>query len=683
MSVAKPPRPAICGFWLLLASLLTLSPLLAEQGPSSPQSKNQPPRQLLQSINALERDLTTLRGGAAVKEQLQLEELKHLATTPPASANAADAEKAREIQSKFEAFSKDPKNPTMARRAAFQTLHQNLRQYVAALPAAKTQVTRPGSQAKGRVSAGIKSDPHIKVAQKRQVVDYSFFRMNHPEVITGMVSDVQRGKLQRSALKNVAPPKVVDALMATKWVGFVPEKLAAQYLQPAKPRPSAKPLSPKDKPIALYTADQMKLARWDTIVQNAGQVVAQPVNLFRVSYTPGNIDLGTFPSYQTRRAVLSLTAMNASDVKAQWKKPPQQKIGMLPGLGDLRAFLASTDLLLARTDDLPAQGLMIEKMISYTGEFVNGQPKVDKMVTGAGTLPVKAGQDFVVQIAFKTNLPMGSTNGVLQVNGNAWAIEVPVKAGVLDIKEYEVKADPDEPLVNMVTPWVLDPSGQSAGSIVPVGMTLRNTGDKPVVVQFEGESLPTGIALTPQGVSLDKGQTRHVTVEFKASVGTPTGQGLPGSVRVKYAGDKHVSFPLQFTIRESSVYWTAAWEIRDKVTWDTAVAANSGGWWHWTALLHDSSTWRGDAFVCGFYFNRTLDGQLLGRMEEGQLGAKYSGPATNYWIDYSSVDSRVQSHWRDVYDGGVTFYANAYDDWSAITDWLIATGISVAVAALL
>ena len=188
--------------------------------------------------------------------------------------------------------------------------------------------------------------------------------------------------------------------------------------------------------------------------------------------------------------------------------------------------------------------------------------------------------------------------------------------------------------------------------------------------------------MTALNVALSKNNSKHVTLTFKASPGTPTGKAMPGSIKVTYAKDKSLTLSLQFTVRESFVEWTDGWSITDKVKWTTKVTASSSGVWHWTAHLKDSSTWYGDAFVVGFYFNTSINGLFPGMEEQGTLGAKYSGPATNYWIDHGGVSQKISTHWPEVYDNGVWFFGNAYGDLTAIVEWLAKTGLSALIGAL-
>ena len=659
-------RPAGKVAALMLISLLALDSLLAQRVPPPP-TEHPSSALLVQSVKNLEKDIARLPNATAVKEQLHLDELLRLAALAPERMDRATVDKMHTILENVKAFSRDPKHRTVAERPAFRAFEQSLTKHTVTLVVAKPPTGKPT----------LKVDAHIKMTKTRQLVDMSYFRMNAPQVITGLVADVQQGKLPRKVLKDVASPKAVDALVATHWQGFIPEAMAAKHLQLAAPLKGDSPKTPR-KPIAKYTAAQMDLAKWDVILGNVKSITLSG----QVSYAPETIDMGLFPYYQTRTAVLSVTSPNASDVTVSWKPVKPQKIGQFGRPGAL-GLLETSTLLVAHEALAPEPDPWTFKMLSYTGQFTaGGAPKVDKVVPGTGPLPVKAGQDFVVQISFKSPFPFGGMEPTLLVTGNNWQIEVPLKVGVLDIEEYNVSATFDEPLMNLVTPWMLVPLPND-GSVLPFGVSVKNTGDKPVIAAFEGASLPTGISLDPLSVSLGKGETQHKSLTFRAASGTPTGQGMPGSIKVTYATGKSYLLPLQFTVRESMVQWTASWEIRDKVTWETQVSAGSTGWWHWTAHLHDSSTFTGDAFVVGFCFNTVVDGQWPGKMELGNLGAKYSGPATNYWIDYSSTKQSIQSRWPEFADNGVYFYANAYDDLSAVVDWVAKVGLAAAIAALI
>lgn len=136
-------HPSIRVVWLLLAGFLMLSPLSAADRGTLP-AKEQPPALLAQSISALERDLSMLRGAAGLKDQLQLNELKRLAGTPAAKASPADVGTVKAIHEKFHAFAREARNRAVAQRPTFQTVQQNLDRYIAAFPAPELGQNRSG-----------------------------------------------------------------------------------------------------------------------------------------------------------------------------------------------------------------------------------------------------------------------------------------------------------------------------------------------------------------------------------------------------------------------------------------------------------------------------------------------------------------------------------------------------------
>ncbi len=117
--------------------------LIAAQRALLPDQKEQPAPALLQSIAALERDLTTMKEGARYRQELRLEELKRLAEKPPASLDRDSAVKMVGISKLFDFFSLNPKHQALAGRPDFQKVHRNLRAEIAAMPRWRSGVHLP------------------------------------------------------------------------------------------------------------------------------------------------------------------------------------------------------------------------------------------------------------------------------------------------------------------------------------------------------------------------------------------------------------------------------------------------------------------------------------------------------------------------------------------------------------
>ncbi len=487
----------------------------------------------------------------------------------------------------------------------------------------------------------IKTDAkHFKTPTAHSTVDWSYLRMNRPQVITGVVASVQANKLKRSTLIGAADPKVLDAMLKTSWVGWMPETLTAKEW---KPRVK---LDPKQRFIGDYSADQMKSAKWASILENT-KTVSRPKQDFTLyaTHSPEKIDFGSGLAH-TRSAVVTVTSPTAGQVKASW------------GAGNKEAF-------------------SIKSLTSYTGTLTNGQPTVDKTVSGTGALTVKAGQDYIVEIEF--NSPKhGDFTETLQIRGHLYSVDVPVKVHVTPDPPIlqSVTITPDKALINLVP-----------GGYVLVGAKIKSVGAATPEAVVEGISLPTGISMEPVKVKgLLKNEERNVTLKFTADPlaleKSDIRMSAPGTVRVTWGKSVTDRF-FQFTVRQASWVWDTGYvNITDSVEWGSWLWINSDGAYHWHAHLKDTSTVSGDSFVVGWYINFNLDGVPVAMMEKGKLGSKWFGGATDAYIDKKGVNPNLGKYWPQIYDGNnVTFFANANADWSGVVDWAIATGLEALMAA--
>src|SRR5438045_2840890 len=59
----------------------------------------------------------------------------------------------------------------------------------------------------------------VKTTQS-QVVDWSYVRMHYPDLVVGMLEDVQAGRLPASAVAGLASPRLLSQLLQVKWAAI-------------------------------------------------------------------------------------------------------------------------------------------------------------------------------------------------------------------------------------------------------------------------------------------------------------------------------------------------------------------------------------------------------------------------------------------------------------------------------
>jgi hypothetical protein len=77
---------------------------------------------------------------------------------------------------------------------------------------------------------------------------------------------------------------------------------------------------------------------------------------------------------------------------------------------------------------------------------------------------------------------------------------------------------------------------------------------------------------------------------------------------------------------------------------------SSNGAWHWTAALHDDSTFYGDNYAIGFAFNHLGHGAAT----SGSLGASLSGPSQNGTVDMSGTDAWLAGNYAAAVNASAT-----------------------------
>ncbi|MEQ1827133.1 MAG: sialidase family protein [Pirellula sp.] len=163
MTATKFSRDAIRVAWSMAAGLIVLLPVVDDsRGTIGAQERMLVP--LVQSINALERDLSTRRGEAGLKDQLQLDELKRLAGIPAAKASSAEIMQVKAIHQKLHAFAQDARNRGVSQLPTFRSVQQNLDSHIARFPPPVLDREKLGPM-KDRTERAAREQPLIPLVQ--------------------------------------------------------------------------------------------------------------------------------------------------------------------------------------------------------------------------------------------------------------------------------------------------------------------------------------------------------------------------------------------------------------------------------------------------------------------------------------------------------------------------------------
>lgn len=205
MNTLSRPRSSLREAWPFLTCLLILLSCLTDyRGVLFAQERGST---LAQSISALDKDLSTLRGMASVKDQLQLNELQRLAVSPAAKLSPADVANVKRIHEKLDVFARDAKNRTVTQRPAFQAVQQKLDAFILGFAAPKLDLRNPGDAQVTRPSLPSGLDMQSKDRKKDLNVKDSASQSP-----AAKAADAQRAivaQMRRDTLKRIAKPNPV------------------------------------------------------------------------------------------------------------------------------------------------------------------------------------------------------------------------------------------------------------------------------------------------------------------------------------------------------------------------------------------------------------------------------------------------------------------------------------------
>ena len=222
---------------------------------------------------------------------------------------------------------------------------------------------------------------------------------------------------------------------------------------------------------------------------------------------------------------------------------------------------------------------------------------VPDQTTPGTPIQAKAGETLVVTVQIGAAQTTGPMSLSVIVYGDSWSVTVPVTANVTLLgPDAPVLVNPDDVTVN---------TAQSEGR--DIGLTLVNFEGRPNTVVLSAQQLPDGLSMAPLTVSLQPGQTEHVTLHVTASDSAAVGQGLPLTVGVQTIyPDATANSSVAFTANVFSRYGTefdASYSLVTDASGSTGnvhchatVIFKPDGSWTWHAHLEDKNVFLGDNF---------------------------------------------------------------------------------------
>ena len=324
-------------------------------------------------------------------------------------------------------------------------------------------------------------------------VSWGYLRMNAPEIVVGMIQEVQAGRLNANMLQGVASPDHLSALLATKY------DMSQVTTRSPEPHPQAPP-GTFTKPSAAASAARMyRKGDWASVaaVSQPELNLASAARTVRVTdFAPQVLATGSLYDGQTRRGTVRIAAPKEGTVTASL--PPKTpfrivKIGAATGVFQ-RVNIA----------------------VSISGQPVT--PQVADLATSPPfTIPVRSGQDILVTVEFAPHFDLfsgtyvGNHQTALDIIGSNWFASVPVSGRFEGIR-IGVLPSLESSEIDIVNTEFAD---ARCGYAIPQALTLSNAEQRPHQVSITPDNFPDQFSFTPFTVSLGPGQTQKVGLPIK------------------------------------------------------------------------------------------------------------------------------------------------------------------------
>lgn len=338
-------------------------------------------------------------------------------------------------------------------------------------------------------------------------VSWGYLRMNAPEIVVGMIQEVQAGRMNANMLQGLASPDQLKALLTTKYDmqqittrSLVPNPQS--FLQDSKVIGKAPEGSQGTfrKPSTAATAARMyRKVDWASVVgltQPAPNLEAVARTVRVTDFAPQVLAMGSLYDGQTRRGTVRIAAPKEGTVTASL--PPKTpfrivKIGAATGVFQ-----------------------KVTAAVSISGQVVT--PQVADLATSPPfTIPVRSGQDVLVTVEFVPHFDLfsgtfvGNHQTALDIIGPNWFASVPASGRFEGIRIGVVPAL-ESSEIDIVNTEFAD---ARCGYAIPQALTLSNAEQRPHQVSIVPDNFPDQFSFTPFTVSLGPGQTQKVALPIK------------------------------------------------------------------------------------------------------------------------------------------------------------------------
>jgi hypothetical protein len=293
-------------------------------------------------------------------------------------------------------------------------------------------------------------------------------------------------------------------------------------------------------------------------------------------------------------------------------------------------------------------------------------------VAGNGALPVEAGQELEVEVAFKTG--PGDTDrheDTLWVAGTMWEIHVPVRINVTLLGPMDLLAVPGDGLDPRTTRAVgefVALSGKGADMNVRV---INPTRERRLVTVYPG-AMPLGITVSmkqPAPVAIEPSQTLDIPLHFAVSEDAPSGRDMDVEVLVDTGKtEKRVVFSgtVFHDVWSFKKVFVMGDETGKNVRCESYVEVHANGDWVWKLYLRGNSSFLDYTYYVDFDFDTTATHpEALYQYKMGTVGSWLTGGAEERF-EMSGNDLWLREHYLDALYNGVAYRGYAYSTWGAL-----------------
>jgi hypothetical protein len=494
------------------------------------------------------------------------------------------------------------------------TAHSSAQQ--AARPAAETQTPADASNAGQHVNI-----PNADAKITAQWVTWDYYRMNHPEVIVGMLHAVKTGALDKSALNGLAPQAQLNTMLKHNW----------------KPTTAARGLTPPD-----INAPKSKQVFDNTVTPGASQVVGpnsaavagasttswQKITGHETSHVlipteaqPAQLNFGSEYAGQSRSMDVLLTALGDGQAHARLPKGSPFEIVRLTtysGTIEVRAGGSGQRLSGAMTT------------VRLPEKVINKAP---------WSVPVRAGQDVSVTVRFaptRQGPPEGAVTDGLEFSAGGGLASVPLNAKCLGVK-FGIDASCTLGSVDLLP-----------GADFQIPLALNNAGIKSTISMIT-TGLPRGIAVDPFSATLQKGEARNVYLNCHAGNEAEAAAGQIVTLRCTN-GDVVYDLPIVINVWQPWHDFSAAIGVNGKMAVFPSIRIRADGTYDISGTVY--RVWTGTG--CVTRWKLTVNFNPIG--EKAAASGTMGYGEENDTINSTGRFDSLQQHYTDFMQDGAGLF---------------------------